>query len=403
VSPGEVADFPVPHLCFESGIAGAPNAGVLVRTCEAGAKRSLVHVLPSGEVVRLAAVESAEGPAVSGPGGEIWAAETFPGAEFRPPSIKRIAPDGSIVSYPITSQGRGEKTIVRGLAIGADGALWAAIGESSPIDGPPFETSYGGELVRIAPDGGETAFPLPDEIEPKAIALGPDGNVWLTGVRGFSSGEHHYTPGVGFIVPATPAGAFSLFRTPGKGNDPRAIAAALGGALWFTGRGVETIGVDGRFGHRYTSRGRAALYDIVFGPEGDAWSLAAGGVRRIVPGGPGIDVWKLEADRGSRSIRALLACGGSPSGCEGTVELELSRTASKKPPLRLGAASYSLAAESRGRTAIKVPARVFALARRHRPRSAGPAHEAWILVRATVAGGPTVRRWIAVPVAAQAS
>jgi streptogramin lyase len=431
-TPGEISRFPVRHLCFESAIAAAPHGGVLARTCEGGGegKQSLVNVTPSGEVVRLAAVESPAGPEVVGTEGEIWAAENSLDYPYPPASVDRIAPDGTVSHLSISSGERGEQTVVRGLTIGAEGALWAAIGEFSPIGGDPFETSYGGEIVRIAPDGSEVTFQVPEGIEPLGIALGPDGNLWFTGARGFSYGEHHYTPGFGYIGRITPAGEISTYPTPSPHSGPSGIAAGPEESLWFEGSGVTTIGVGGEFGRHFALRSPAAGSGIAFGPEGDAWlgtfrgvlrltpagqqtvyrgvreGIAIGtegdvwlrtesGVERIVPGGPGIDIWKVRADPATRRVTISLACGGSTQRCEGTVELTLSTGKSSVPIARIG---YSVGAEYQAKVSAKVPARIFALVRRERPRGSRSRRQPpEVFARVTAKGGPTVKRWIKVP------
>lgn len=428
---GEISRFPVRHLCFQSSIAAAPHGGVLARTCEGQkeGKLSLVNVMPSGEVVRLAAVESPTGLEVVGADGEIWAVEDSPELPSPPPGVDRIAPDGTVSHFSVPSGERGEQTVVRGLAIGPEGALWAAVGEVSPIGGYPFETSYGGEIVRIASDGSEAAFQVPDEIEPRGIALGPDGNLWFTGVRGFSSGEHHYTPGFGYIGRVTPAGAISTYPTPSPHSGPSGIAAGPEGSLWFEGSGVTTIGIGGEFGRhialrspavgsgiafgsegdawlgtfrgvlRLTRAGQQTLYGgagekVAIGTEGDVWSLTETGLERIVPGGPGIDIWKVRADRAARRISVSLACGGSEQRCEGTVELTLPTGKSSVPIARIG---YSVGAEYQAKVSAKVPARIFAMVRRERPQGSRSRQPPEVFARVTVKGGPTVKRWIKVP------
>ena len=438
-TPGEVTSFPVPEACSESRIATAPTEGALVRTCDG----ALYNLLPSGELVKLPSVGSREAPMLSGPAGEVWTAEGYVGGPYSPtrfparaPTVDRLAPDGSVERFPIASEERGEETAVRGLTLGADGTLWVAIGEMTPIGGPPWETSLGGELVRIATDGTESNFPLPEQIEPKALAVGSDGNVWFTAVRGYATGEHGSVSGVGYIGRVTPQGAFKMFRDPPHLSTPSAIAAAPDGALRFIASGVQTISTEGRFGQgpargrtagssiavgpegdtwlggylgvdRLTPSGQQTTYPgeaggsegVAAGPEGDIWALADDEVQRIVPGGPGIDAWKAEADRGSSSVRVLLACGGSV-GCEGKLRLELLAGAegkAKKPLVSLGSASYSLGAESHGPVTIKVPVKALALARRHRPPHAKPSYRPLVAVDATVAGGPTLQTRIRVP------
>jgi streptogramin lyase len=442
-TPGEVSTLRVPSLCFEGGIAAAPGQGALVRKCEGsggGSRSTLENVLPSGEVVKLAAVDPGEGPIVTGPAGEIWAtASLSPELTEESTSIDRIAPDGSVTKYQFSAKENWARMRVRGLAIGAEGALWASVGEWAPIGGLPFESSFGGELVRT-----ETIFPVPDLIEPRGIALGPDGNLWFAGVRGMSSGEHHYSPGVGYIGRITPAGAFTRFRTPVPHADPEAIALGPDGNLWFDAAGIAQIGIGGGFGRRlYLSRALVPGSGLVFGPEGDAWMAAYRGVlrltpagqetvyprpgeaaaiavgpegdiwspageavQRIVPGGPGIDISKVEADRRDGTIAVHLACGGAVSACHGTLALSMPNFDREKghrrrlgqhklPPFPLAQTTYSVIGETQATLTIPAPAKAFSIASRYPTyfRGRGPR----LTVRATVEGGPTLRRQIEVP------
>jgi streptogramin lyase len=438
-TPGEVSTIPVGAACFGSEIAGAPKEGILLRTCEGSGGThgvELANLLPSGQLVRLAGLGSSEGPILAGPAGEIWAAESFAEFPYRPASVTRVAADGGVATYPIPLASKDEREMtVGGLAIGAEGALWAAVGESLPIGGPPFETSYGGELARISPDGSVATFPVPDQVEPRGIALGPEGNLWFTGARGAYSGEHSYSAGVGYVGRVTPAGAFTLFRTPVRGSGPSAIAAAPNGSLWFVGGGIGRIGGAGKFGPRYQLRPPTAISGLVFGPEGDAWmsvygggnpgvlrltsagqqtlypgggealtvgpegdiwSLGEKGAERIVPGGPGIDIREVGADRATRRVSVHLACGGSGQRCQGTLELALvipdvgagnGKKGGRKPPLPIAQASYSLGPEKRATVTVRVPAKIFRKARRLW-RPAQPV----VVARATVAGGPALER-----------
>ena len=92
---------------------------------------------------------------------------------------------------------------------------------------------------------------------------------------------------------------------------------------------------------------------IAIGTEGDVWSRTESGVERIVPGGPGIDIWKVRADPATRRVTISLACGGSTQRCEGTVELMPSEKSSV-PIARIG---YSVGPEYQAKVSAKVPAK----------------------------------------------
>jgi hypothetical protein len=148
-----------------------------------------------------------------------------------------------------------------------------------------------------------------------------------------------------------------------------------------------------------TPSGGQTLYrgvgeEVAIGTEGDVWSITETGLERIVPGGPGIDIWKVRADRAARRLSVSLACGGSER-CEGTVELTLPTGKSSVPIARI---RYSVGAEYQAKVSAKVPARIFALVRRERPRGSRSRRQPpEVSARVTVNGGPTVKRWIKVP------
>jgi virginiamycin B lyase len=307
-TPGEVTVFRLPSRC--DYVAAAPE-GVLT-TCGAGSgATSVVNLLPSGEVVTRARLGTFEGPLLSGPGGEIWVGAGplgWNGPHPRPAAIDRIAADGSVRRFPLRVGGgkSGRRPRFSGLVLGTEGAVWAALGEGLPGYLGGVVGSVGGKLVRIAADGSRTGFRLPQGTEPTALALGPDGNLWFTAVRGERASEHVATPGIGLIGRLTPAGQLSLFRIPGRGAEPDAIAAGPEGRLWFLqadSLAVATIGTDGSFGRPYPVHSDFPLGGIAFGPEGDAWIAAGDSIVRLTPAGAQT---RVPAEAG----RAITASGG---------------------------------------------------------------------------------------------
>lgn len=434
-TPGEVTSFEVPRVCYPGAIGAAPREGVLLRLCELPESEerayalgtTLGNVLPGGEIEKRVVPKSAPGPMLVGPAGEIWLAANSPVFQAGPVAVERLAPDGSVQRFPLAAPNGGRFPRVLGLAPGGDGAVWAAIGEGEMPDAA-LGGSVGGGLVRIAPDGTETTFRLPRRIEPWAVTRGPDGSIWFAAVRGRNREEHTFDAGVGFVGRITQAGQMGLFRIPGRRVAPRAIAVGPDGALWFPepeAEQVGTIGVDGKFGRVYKMRAGYPT-GLVFGPEGDAWMPSYGGVvrmtpwgqqtvipwrptqlatgaegdiwgvrenvvGRVVPGAPGLDAWGVAASPGSRTVRIRLACGGSPSGCEGTLKLSLQT-------YTFADTSYVVPAESARTLTFEVAARAFAPWAGPHP---GSRHLS-VGVRATVAGGPPLDRRVSVPKRGQA-
>jgi virginiamycin B lyase len=445
-SPGEITSYPT-RPCAINNIAPALARGVLVRFCpknEYTPGTTLANLLPSGEVIRYKVPRSPGGPVAAGLTGEIWVAD---GVEVsrETASVDRLAPDRSVQIFPIgAAKEEGHNLEFTDLVLGREGTAWATLTER--IDEGFSHGSFGGELVHVDPDGIVTIFPLPSEIEPEGLVLGPEGNLWFTGIAGRYSGEHSHSAGVGYIGRMTPVGEFTLFPTPVRHSEPQAIAVGPEGRIWFTESGTDQVGTiapDGTFGPEYTLRFRTFGGLITFGPEGDAWlsgseiglirmtpagqqTLYPGSadavttgpegdiwwlewkkVRRVVPGGPGIDIWNTSADRRSKSVSIRLACGGSMSRCKGMLNLALEipkespflpKGVKELPPFRFVHTTYTVAAESRRMLVLKIPAKTFALAKRYQP---GHQPNRWglgVIATATVAGGPSLKRRIRVPV-----
>lgn len=449
-APGEVTAFKVANKnCSGAAIAAAPARGVLVRLCGKPRKGSatIANLLPNGTIAKLRVTGSGGGPILTGPDDEVWAT----GYAGESVAIDRIARDGTVRSFPVATEKEFTSIFVRGLVIDREGALWAATGEEEYL-GYGY-AGRGGELIRIGADGTVTHFRVPEEVEPEGLALGPDGNLWFTGVSGRYSAEHSGSDGVGYVGRMTPTGDMTLFRPPGEGTRPESIAVGPDGRLWFVETGpdrVATIGVDGTFGPRYKlrvggvdggllegSQGR-----LVFGPEDDAWivgfeqlirmtpngqqtvfpdatgeaiavgsegniwSVGYGAAFRLVPGAPGIDVSGLVADRGAHTISVHLACGGSSSGCAGMLDLALRNRgedslepAPEKHRFRFVHTSYTVDAESERTLKLQIPASTFALGKRKLPPHLRDKLILRIVATATVAGGPRLERGLRVRVA----
>ena len=430
--------FRVPG-CLAGDLAPAASEGVLVRLCEDPESNStgvgLGTLLPSGQITRRTVPENAEGPFAAGPAGEVWGVA---GAGQGGLELDRIAADGTVTRFPLGTPQERNTLEVYGLVPDGEGAVWVADGELAPeLYGHPYD-SLGGELMHVAADGTVVRFPVPEHVEPHGLVRGPDGNLWFTGESRRAASEHVTYLGKGYVGRMTPTGEFALFPTATEQSAPGGIAVGSDGRLWFAEtsnrvREVATIGTNGTFGPslkvrdgyllgplaigpegdawlpifgammRITSQGQQTVFPareiqgVVVGAEGDIWTRQAKGVERIVPGAPGIDTWKIEADRSSKTIRVQLACGGSEGGCEGTLDLSLPEGRGTKPGVRLARAHYSVPAESQRELPLSLPAKAFALAHRLRPKRAGSHYVAPVVVHATVAGGPTLERRIQVP------
>ena len=439
--PGEVSVF---HFrgCLSGGqdLAAAPKSGVLVRVCEDSKDESgnvLANLMPDGSLIEQRVPPSYAGLIVTGPAGEIWELGE---------RLTRIAPDGSITTFPLPEAKKELQLERYDLVSDGQGGVWVAIGETA-YGYAVARDSTGGELLHVSGAGSTTGFRVPEAVEPQSLTVGPDGNPWFTGIEGRAISEHSETPGTGYIGQMTPSGQFDLIRLPPE-TYAAGITAGPDGDLWFIRsegytESLGQIGVDGVFGpgiephyggfsgplafgpegdiwlpvgkpglERLTPAGQETIYPnpieaphaVVVGPEGDIWSRIWKEARRVVPGGPGIDIWGLTADRAKHTVTVDLACGGSATGCAGTFAFELRKRKEdpRKPATEAGRfrilhANYTVAPESHRVLTLPIPAKTFRLAKREAPKRASDRSELRVIATATVTGGPTLVRKLSVP------
>jgi streptogramin lyase len=436
VAAGAGAATPYGATNFKAPVCGdlAPAApeGVLVPLCAGRTIGSLGTLLPSGELLRRPVSYGASGPFAAGSADEIWAGTGSGGATL---GIDRIAADGTVTTFALGTAQEYDTLEIYALVPDGPGSVWVAIGELAPeVFFHPYN-SLGGELVHIAADGTVTRFPVPEHVEPHSLVRGPDGNLWFVGERGRAASEHATYLGKGYVGRMTPAGEFALFPTATEQSAPGGIGLGPDGRLWFTETSrweVGTIGTNGAFGPsikarnlegplgfgpdgnvwvsvlggvmRITSQGQHTLFPlrgaqgIVVGAEGDIWTHQSELAQRIVPGAPGIDTWKIEADRPSKTVRVQLACGGSERGCRGILTLSLAAQEwGTEPGARLARVHYKVAPESQREMTFHLSAKAFARARRAVPKRAGAEYVSPVVIHATVAGGPTLDRLFYVP------
>jgi streptogramin lyase len=213
---------------------------------------------------------------VSGPDGNLWfisGARVVPGLNNRFASgdliaggdrIGRITPDGDIFLFPVVP---GINPVA--LAVGPDGNLWftdAPLGAGVPTGAD--------KIGRFTLSGEITEFPLPAHANPQGITAGPDGNLWFVEIEGNAVGR------------ITPTGEIKEFLLP-PASRPMDIVAGPDGKLWFTEMGrVASITIAGEI----TEFSPSQLVDprsIVTGPDGNLWFVAymSDVIGRITPAG----------------------------------------------------------------------------------------------------------------------
>jgi hypothetical protein len=178
-------------------------------------------------------------------------------------------------------------------------------------------------IARITPGGHVTLFSagLHANAPPRALAGGPDGNVWFT---------EDDTDRVGRI---TPPGEITEFHAGiSSGSEPSGIVAGPDGNLWFT----EFEG--GRLG-RITPAGKVTEFSaglppgellsaITSGPDASLWFPTLEGVARLTPTpGTPVSVLTRRARVSSRGATAVqLACGAGTETCAGRLDLTIRAT-----------------------------------------------------------------------------
>jgi streptogramin lyase len=272
------------------------GAGKIGRMTPSGAVSSFALPAvppPAGSPAGTAATTPNPTAITAGPDGALW----FTGI---PGEIGRITTAGVVGEFalpaippPSGSKPGTASTLATATAItaGPDGALWF--------------TGLRGDIGRITTTGVVTEFAVPDILPPAgsapgtaatlatltAIAVGPDGALWFTGVPGEVG--RMTTAGVvtEFSVPSIPPPAGSA---PGTAATPATlvgIAAGPDNALWFTG-------VPGEIG-RITTAGVVTEFAIPAAPTPIGPPLQGGGYAGQLPlitQGPGGDVWFTMAE-----------------------------------------------------------------------------------------------------------
>ena len=203
-----------------------------------------------------------------------------------PPS--ESPPPGSEPSPKINTLDPGltETRFPDNIAIGADGNLWVTGHERASID-------------KITPGGAASEFFLAPGSTPDGIVAGPDGNLW-------------FSEFAGRIGRITPAGVLQEFSN-GISGHPTGITTGPDGNLWFPetdgkiGR-ITTEGALTEFSTGITSR----YFDgITAGPDGNLWFMESGGmIGRITTAGV---VTEFSTDLGGPSDGPLAIARG-PDG-----------------------------------------------------------------------------------------
>lgn len=223
-------------------------------------------VVPSNDVVTAfpqprTLPTGGAGPLAIGPDGNVWFTQVYeetyvPGGE--PHYLPRIVRMDALGRIGVVAEhARGE-----GFALTADGSVWFTGGFAS--------------IGKVAPDGTVESFPLPQTATEFTSAGGPivagaDGNIWFSAYRSPNAGIQGRT--FASIDRVTPAGEITVFDLPGAGGSPTRLALGPDGNVWFTERIEDKVG-------RISPSGQITSFplppdsrpgNIATGPDGALW------------------------------------------------------------------------------------------------------------------------------------
>jgi len=252
--------FTDPTMADPAGIVVGPD-GALWFTNQGNG--SIGRITTAGDVSNLASPDL-EQPAdlAFGEDGNLWVADVSRHQDDG--AIVKMTTAGATTAYPLD---RWESPAIapHRIIAGPDGKLWFVGGW--PLGGLATVTTSG------TIEGTGTYGMLAD------LALGADGNVWVTDYGTWEPNTPPYDPGS--IVRVTPNLAVDRFRT--KGDGPAAIASGPDGNLWFVNGGKmyhHPPAAPSSLG-RVTPTGEVSGFDVAhlaqpkaltMGPDGNVWA-----------------------------------------------------------------------------------------------------------------------------------
>jgi streptogramin lyase len=228
-----------------------------------GANSAIGRITPSGGVREFAVNDPLGGLSgiTLGADGNIW----FTGET----SVDGITPTGSLVAGPGSQYQR--------LSITADpaGFLWCTGTGLDENPEPPVTTAMVFNFSPSSPSTGGYQFPTKTDLLP-GIAVGPDGNLWIT------------EPSLNAVARMTPSGMIGPEVTlPTANSAPWHITAGPDGNMWFVEQAGNNIGRITPFGSvtEFPIPTTISPLDITAGPDGNLWFIGSGQYGRVTPQG----------------------------------------------------------------------------------------------------------------------
>lgn len=259
-----------------------------------------------------------EGNIVAGPDGDMWFAIS------KGDKIAKVAPDGTITTYPVADPPANGVARPFGITPGPDGLMWyaerntdriIAIDTSGvtqhdyAIPGVPGDLAFvtagpdgriwfsllgSGSIGAITTDGTISLYHLPDpNVGPYDLVAGPDGRIWFTEVFGNAIGA------------ITTAGKITEYPIPDADAQAWGISRGPDNRVWFAEQAVPALGAIAPNGtvtmYRLPPEAGRNPEGLGYGPDGRMWF-----------GAPNIDqISALDPDTGAVSDYALPGGNGS--------------------------------------------------------------------------------------------
>jgi len=198
---------------------------------------------------------------VAGPDGNMWFTEHSFGGNQHDNQIARVTPQGQIIEFKGTAG-----TDPNGITVGPNNELWFS--EPPNFVGTMTTSGVYHQLQGLGITG-----------DPKGIAMGPDGNVYVVVADALA-------PKIVVVKPDGTPASFSPIPIPTAGANPQEITRGPDGNMWFTELNTDTIGRVNVAAHTITEfpikliadpLAKAAPRGIVAGPDGNIWFTETGG------------------------------------------------------------------------------------------------------------------------------
>jgi len=276
ISPrGDITEFGLPTSSPPGAIVAGPDGNFWFVEQSA---QALGRITPQGAVTefRLPAGSTVPKGLAVGADGNLWytrgAVEGGPAGGQGSGAIGRMTPSGTASEFPLAAVANLNPAVgPRAIVAGPDGALWFVLGL-----GEGAAVLNGSAIARITTDGQIRAVYAPDGlVTVDAIALGPDHNLWFTefgfgtnAAGGDGKPPTDETGSIGHLTPSGDVTHFSLAST-----ESRAIATGPDGNLWFaaTSGKIGRITPSGQITLLPLRDATAAVSAVTAGPDGGVW------------------------------------------------------------------------------------------------------------------------------------